>query len=107
MSFDDLGYFDSDESYVSDYVDDSSESEDLFYKPVYNMNNMKLPVDTMKEILYSSDIDTYINLCNTSKEFKKLCNNTWKLKLNQYGIETGNIDDFNHGVSIYKNIFGI
>lgn len=99
MSFDDLGYFDSDESYASDYVDDSSESEE-FYKPVNNMNNMRLPVDTMKEILYSADIETYINLCNTSKEFKKLCNNTWKLKFNQYGTEK--IDDFNHGVRLYK-----
>lgn len=81
-------------------IDDSSESEE-FYKPVNNMNNMKLPVDTMKEILYSADIETYINLCNTSKEFKKLCN-TWKLKFNQYGIDTENINDFNHGVRLYK-----
>lgn len=84
-----LGYYDSNEGYASDFVD-SSEEED-FYKHVpiiNNLNTMNLPIDIMEEILYRSTIPTYIKLCNSSKEFKKLCtNNLWQKKFNQYNID--------------------
>ena len=46
------------------------------------------PLDTMQEILYQSDIHSFVGLCNTSKIIQGLCNNDmWKYKFNQYHIK--------------------
>jgi hypothetical protein len=90
---------------MSDFVE-SSEEED-FYKHVLiinNLNTMNLPIDIMEEILYRSTIPTYIKLCNSSKEFKKLCNNNlWQKKFNQYNIDVDKTPIyFDDWVLLYK-----
>lgn len=92
--YDDLGYFDSDESYASDYVDDSYEEENnSINEPINNKIIDKfdiypdtyLPEDLMKEILYRADIHGYIKLCNSNKKFGKLCDSKmWATKFKQH-----------------------
>lgn len=81
--YNDLGFYDSDESNLSDYVEDELIEEPLITIP-QTYNHMYLPDDMMKQILLKSDMNEYIKLCNSSKKLKKLCdNNMWKNKFIQ------------------------
>lgn len=107
LEYNDLGYFDSDESYASDFLEESEEEND-FYKPKPVINNLKemfLPKDVMLEILYNSEMSAYIKLCSASKEFKKLCtNDLWENKFNQYDIKIIKKPvNFNDWVQLYKD----
>ena len=52
----------------------------------FNRQNMILPEDQMKQILTNSDIDTYINLCNSSHIMRTMCTNSlWQDKFKQRG----------------------
>jgi hypothetical protein len=99
-----LGYFDSEEDV--DYT--FYEEEPIYQHPLNKYNNiehMKLPIDIIQEILYHSDINTYINLCNSSNIIKNLCNNNmWQEKFDQYNIPVNeNPTTFKDWVKLYKN----
>lgn len=99
-----LGYFDSDEEDV-DYT--LYEAEPIYQQPLNKYNNiehMKLPIDIIHEILYHSDIPTYIELCNSSNIIKNLCDdNMWQKKFNQYNIPVNENPTFKDWVKLYKN----
>jgi len=68
------------------------------------INTNYFPNDTMIEILQYADIDTFINLCVSSKDIRRLCTNSlWKYKFNQYDIPFNEIYlDFNEWVNLYR-----
>ena len=105
--FEDLGYFDSDDSNDSGYYEESDDIEPLANNLNYNLYNMTLPYDSIKEIVYHSDIPTFISLCNSSSAIRKLCtNDLWKLKFGQYQIPIKHNSTFNDWVKSfydYKN----
>ena len=83
LEYDDtLGYYDTDEEIdYSYYVE-----EPIINTPLVNTNrqHMYLPIDTMKEILIHSDIDSFINICKSSKNSDKICTNElWVSKFNK------------------------
>jgi hypothetical protein len=66
---DDLGYYDSEEEFDDSLFNKVEQDEIIIKKPIYsNIQNMKLPIDMMKEILIKSTIPTFVKLCNSSKD---------------------------------------
>lgn len=105
LSTDDLGYFDSDESYASDYVEESEEENNFFVKNVENtfLVDMIVPMDIMNEIIYYTNIPTFIKISTTSKKIKTLCNNMWITKLNQNNIIVKQGTNVEECIIVYKN----
>lgn len=70
-----------------------------------SVNNIFLPDDVLKEILYTSDINTIINYCST-KKYHSVCNdkNLWKSIFIRDGIKMlEEPDDYKGWIEMYKN----
>ena len=112
-SYDDelpLGYFDSSEEFDDKFYLSEEENKENSIKNTivtttnYNYNNsMRLPRDIMKEILYQSDIHTFVELCNSGKVIKGMCtNDMWKYKFNQHNINiVGNPKTYRDWIQLY------
>jgi hypothetical protein len=87
LEYDDtLGYYDTDEDI--DYSQYNYNEEPITNTPLSsNRQHMYLPIDTMKEILRHSDIESFITICKSSKDSAKICTNElWVSKFNQNNI---------------------
>lgn len=106
---DDLGHYESEEDFDDRYFNEDEQQitvnpTKLLYS---NIQNMKLPIDMIKEILIHSTLPTFVKLCHSSKEVQKLCtNDLWQLKFNQnqLGIKH-NPQNYNDWIKLYHYYF--
>jgi hypothetical protein len=83
-------------------------NEDVIHQPIVqpidNVNTRFLPTDPMLDVLRHADMKTYVKLCTSSKDMRKLCTNQlWRYKFNQNGITIKTDPNyFNEWVELYK-----
>lgn len=100
--YNNLGYYDSDDFDDSLYYNDVTHIIEIpiiqnEYIPTY------LPNDSLHDILKYADMDTFIKMCSSSKNMRRLCTNQlWQYKFNQHDIPIHNQPIFfNDWVKLY------
>lgn len=82
-----LGYYDSEEEVDDSLYFKEEESEPIANTPVIVnkfVQKMNVPMELIIEILKYTDLDTFVKLCQSSKDIKNVCTNPlWELKFKQ------------------------